>query len=146
VKTPGRARRIPTALVVLAMLLGAAPGPVSPASGAGSSRGGGSGGSQVGRGHIHGDHGHRGHFHGRHFVGSGVFLDVSPWWWGGPYWYYPPPYWYYDPWYSHPPPEPQVYVERPQAYWYYCQDPPGYYPEVPNCAMQWLKVAPQPPR
>ena len=28
--------------------------------------------------------------------------------------------------------------------WYYCQNPPSYYPYVGTCAGEWLQVAPQP--
>jgi hypothetical protein len=47
---------------------------------------------------------------------------------------------------------PPVYVEqsppeenRPQAgYWYYCQSPSGYYPEIQECPKGWVKVPPRP--
>ena len=101
----------------------------------------------VGAGDAHADRG-RGHGHGR--VGVGIVVG-SPFW--GP-WYYPPPY-YYPPYY---PPvvierqAPPVYIEqspavesRPQAgYWYYCQSPSGYYPEVRECPGGWVKVLPRP--
>jgi hypothetical protein len=41
--------------------------------------------------------------------------------------------------------EPQpVYVQQstPQQYWYYCQNPPGYYPYVQQCPGGWLEVVP----
>ena len=28
-------------------------------------------------------------------------------------------------------------------YLYYCQDPAGFYPQVPLCSMGWLKVVPE---
>jgi hypothetical protein len=40
-----------------------------------------------------------------------------------------------------------VYVqpEQPQQnYWYYCQEPQGYYPYVKQCPGGWMKVLPQP--
>ena len=41
-------------------------------------------------------------------------------------------------------PAPPVYTQSPQSqYWYYCQNPAGYYPSVPQCPTQWLQVAPQ---
>ena len=88
----------------------------------------------------------RGHYHGH--VGVGVV--IGPYW--GP-WYYPPPY-YYPPYY--PPvvieqPAPPVYIEQqptekaaPSGYWYYCQSPEGYYPDVRGCPGGWLKVLPRP--
>ena len=81
---------------------------------------------------------------------GGVFVGVGPYWgWPYPYyWYPPPPYYYYRP------PtvivtEPPVYVERPDpppapaaptAYWYYCMSAKGYYPTVPSCPEEWVKV------
>lgn len=32
----------------------------------------------------------------------------------------------------------------PEYRWYYCQDPPGYYPYVRDCPTGWLRVAPAP--
>ncbi|HEU4438720.1 MAG TPA: hypothetical protein VFT36_05690 [Methylomirabilota bacterium] len=95
-----------------------------------------------------------GHWHG------GVFIGVGPYWgWGYP-WYYPPPYYYY------PPPtvvveQPPVYVERQPApaeaappappappaataYWYYCPSAKAYYPSVPSCSEEWVKVPERP--
>ncbi len=75
-------------------------------------------------------------FH-RHF-GTEVFI-VSPFWWG-PDWWWPP-----SPSYAGPativPQEPPVYLQ-PQYYWYYCPDPPGYYPYVQQCPSAWLTVVP----
>ena len=86
---------------------------------------------------------------------GGVFIGVGPYWgWGYP-WYYPPPYYYY------PPPtvvveQPPVYVERQPApepppappaataYWYYCPSAGAYYPSVPSCAEEWVKVPERP--
>jgi hypothetical protein len=90
----------------------------------------------------------RGHYGGwhRHFGwGLGFY-------WGGPIlgapwypWYYPYGY------YAGPPAviqeQPPVYVQpqQPQEnYWYYCQDPQGYYPYVKTCPGGWMKVIPQP--
>jgi hypothetical protein len=45
-----------------------------------------------------------------------------------------------------------VIAEQPQlsapgqdqdSYWYYCQDPPGYYPYVKSCPGEWMKVVPE---
>jgi hypothetical protein len=40
--------------------------------------------------------------------------------------------------------EPPVYVqpEEEPYYWYYCQDPQGYYPYVRSCPGGWMKVVP----
>lgn len=49
-----------------------------------------------------------------------------------------------------PAPEPVEYIERSQApsagYWYYCREPAGYYPTVPNCARTWQKIPPSTPQ
>jgi hypothetical protein len=89
------------------------------------------------------DHGFRGHggFHTRIFIGPGF-------WWGSPAWW-GPPYPYY---YSAPPvvvqQEPPTYVQQqpPEqpAYWHYCPNPAGYYPNVKECPPGWMTVVPQP--
>jgi hypothetical protein len=85
-------------------------------------------------------HEHRGHdrdwrrgawWHGRHDGRLG-------WWWtvDGAWYLYPTPvYPYPDPAYAAPPP---VY--------YWCDNPRGYYPAVPACAMPWriVPAAPSP--
>src|SRR5574342_1226373 len=91
-----------------------------------------------GRGGFH----HHNGFHGpRVFIGPRVFVGprfyVGPRYYPYPYYpYYAYPYPYYD--YAPPvvvAPPPTDYVQRaPETgYWYYCQDPPGYYPTVAAC-------------
>lgn len=43
---------------------------------------------------------------------------------------------------------PPAYTPPPQNYWYYCQDPEGYYPQVQSCPEGWMRVVPNggPPR
>lgn len=94
---------------------------------------------------------YRGHgWHGHSRVGVGVVVVGSPFYWGPRY--YPPPY--------YPPViierrAPPVYIEQsppvvvsPQTrvagYWYYCQSPSGYYPEIRECPRGWVKVPPRP--
>ena len=102
---------------------------------------------------------------GRTSVGVGVV--VNPVWYDT--WYYPSsysysPYYYpyypysYPPYYYPPavvtvPATPPVYIEREDdstaapgtsAYWYYCADPQGYYPDVKECPGGWRAVSPQP--
>lgn len=97
----------------------------------------------------------------------GVGVVVNPFWYDP--WYYPRSYYYspyyypyypyyYPPYYYPPavvtvPATPPVYIEREDdsaappgtaAYWYYCADPPGYYPEVEACPGGWRAVSPQP--
>ena len=113
-----------------------------------------------GSGH-HFDGGRHGDFRGgrdfdRHFGFGFGFWD--PWWgWGWDpvqYWGYPYPYYYYPPYpayYAPPPPAPapQASVQAtgapPQQFWYYCDNPQGYYPYVQNCSMSWKQVAATPP-
>lgn len=104
-----------------------------------------------GGGHGHGGGGHGGHG-GSHFVFvPRLYFGGGPLWYGYPYPYgyaygygYPYPYPYG---YAPPPvvvqPAPQVYVQPPpQQYWYYCQDPAGYYPSVARCPAGWIRVVP----
>ena len=81
---------------------------------------------------------------------------IGPGWGWGPGWgapYYPYPYYSYPsyPYYPAPPvinqQQSPVYVEpapqqEEQNYWYYCPNPQGYYPYVPECPKGWLKVIP----
>jgi hypothetical protein len=88
-----------------------------------------------------------GHGHGYGRVGVGVFV-------GAPFW----SPWYYPAYY---PPvvierrAPPVYIEQSppvemraqtvySGYWYYCQSPSGYYPEIRECPQGWLKIPPRP--
>ena len=85
-----------------------------------------------------------GHYYGHWWGGPGIYID--PWPLLG---YYPP---YYPSYYYASPPvvvqqQPSVYVQQRPAdtnYWYYCENPKGYYPYVRECPCGWLKVAPQP--
>jgi len=84
-----------------------------------------------------------GGWHGHHgFWGPGFF-------WGGSIVVGPP--WYPYGYYQAPPvvvqPQPPTYVQPEQTqenYWYYCQNPQGYYPYVQSCPSGWMKVVPQP--
>lgn len=107
-------------------------------------------------------YGYRGGYYGPRV---GVYVG-SPWYWG-PSWYWGAPYAWGTPWvwgapaygYGYPygwgiqgwrDAGPPVYTERdaPPAApassgsWYYCADPPGYYPHVSLCNRPWLEVAP----
>jgi hypothetical protein len=123
-------RRVMVTAGLAALLLGVA------GAGASALAGGGHG-----HGHFHG-HGH-GSFHGRVFIGPRVFV--------GPRFYVGPPYYPYPygPYYYTPPPvvvtPPTTYIERPsaEAYWYYCQNPAGYYPQISQCPGGWIQVAPR---
>ena len=80
------------------------------------------------------------HWHGHYRGwGPGIFLGVPflmglPWY---PFGYYPAPTAVIQ--------QPPVYVQPPQEgpnYWYYCENPKGYYPYVQNCPYGWMKVVP----
>ena len=78
---------------------------------------------------------------GPHFVfGFSFPLWVGPGWWGAPYPYYypsPPVVVQQPPVYEQPAPTPQA-----PAYWYYCQNPQGYYPYIQQCPNGWMQVVP----
>jgi hypothetical protein len=87
-------------------------------------------------------HGSYGHYHGGVWIGA-PFLWGAPWWGGYPSWrgypYGPPPVVIEQ--------QPPVYIQQepPVQYWYYCQNPQGYYPHVRQCPGGWLQVVPSPP-
>lgn len=86
------------------------------------------------------------------YIGGGIWVGPGYWgpgpWWGPPYPYpypAPPVIIQQAPVYVDPQP-----VAPPQApvYWYYCQNPQGYYPYVKQCPGGWMQVVPPstPPR
>jgi len=92
---------------------------------------------------------------GHVFFSFTVPLGVGPWWGGAPYPYSGYPYYGYP--YSPAPPvvvqpapvyEPPAPAPQAAAYWYYCQNPQGYYPYIQQCPAGWLQVVPPatPPR
>jgi hypothetical protein len=105
---------------------------------------GGSHGRSGSRGHSEGREHHEFREHPgfrRHF-GTGVFIGSGFWW--GPDWWGPA-----YPYYAEPPvivpQEPPAYIQpepQPQYYWYYCQNPPAYYPYVQQCPGGWMTVVP----
>lgn len=112
--------------------------------------------------HRKGGHGHRDHGDGGWIVGLGllagaVFLmaasesrpEVNP---PSVPVYMPPPAYSSPPGegYStgYPPPAPPapVYVTpSTNSWWYYCNQPAGYYPYVKQCPSGWARVSPTPP-
>jgi hypothetical protein len=118
--------------------------------------GGGGGGSYGyhGGGSSYGYRGYGGggsrYYGGGFWGGSGYYggVWVGPGWgaWG-PGWWGPSVY----PYYVSPPvvieQQPQTYIQstpapEEQVYWYYCQNPQGYYPYVKKCPNGWMKVVP----
>lgn len=95
----------------------------------------------------------RGRYYSRHYSHPRFgFYFGTPWY---PRNFYP----YYYPYYTPQvvpvpvPVDPPVYIERgdpqseqqlPSGYWYYCNDPEGYYPYVKECPGGWLQVSPTP--
>ena len=65
------------------------------------------------------------------------------------YWGFPVVGWPYLGWPYYPPvatEAPPAYSEpaqQPPYYWYYCQDPQGYYPYVKSCPSGWIQVKPK---
>jgi hypothetical protein len=140
-------------LPILAILLSCAmPGQAESVHGSGGGSRGGSGGHYYGGGgHYYGGHGY--YYGGRWGWGPGWGVT---WGLGYPYYGYP-----YYPYYDAAPvvveqPATEVYVQPAQqqtapsqpvgtGYWYYCQNPQGYYPYVKECPNGWMKVVPSPP-
>ncbi|MDR3423638.1 MAG: hypothetical protein P4M13_00970 [Alphaproteobacteria bacterium] len=116
--------------------------------------------------HDHDRHGHHGEWHGdrggrdwrwhgdiHHFHDydfdywragrwiNGYHEGRAGWWWvtGGFWYYYPAPiYPYPDPF--TPPGVVVAAVPGATASYFYCANPAGYYPYVPQCAVQWQHV------
>ena len=83
------------------------------------------------------EHWRRGYWH------HGWHGGRAGWWWivGGTWYFYPVPV------YPYPNPyRPPAVVVSPAPspvtpqYWYYCPNPPGYYPYVPQCLTGWQPV------
>jgi hypothetical protein len=119
------------------------------------------GGGWSGQGGYHGGGGWNGPGYGYHGGGGWSGRGYGPRYGGGLWigpgwgaWWWPPAYWGFPyPYYAGPPvvveQSPPVYVQpAPQPeetyYWYYCQNPQGYYPYVRQCSGGWTKVAPSP--
>ncbi len=86
----------------------------------------------------------------------GLVTPSEAWHWGRAHGYpygYPYGYQYGYPYgypYGYAPPvviqreAPPVYIQPPQQqYWYWCDDPRGYYPYVQQCTTGWMPVVPQ---
>jgi hypothetical protein len=89
----------------------------------------------------------------------GVYYGAPYYWgawgWPGYYGYYGYPYSSGYPVYSSgyapqeyveqpaaPQPAPPPAAAQPSSSWYWCEDPPGYYPHVARCNRPWTAVAP----
>lgn len=99
-------------------------------------------------------HGRGGHVGVDILLGAGLLGMSYPYYANYPYYPYYSRYPYYS-YYSAPPVvierQPQEYIVRPDpepeepTYWYYCQNPKGYYPYVQRCPSGWMKVVPSAP-
>lgn len=96
-------------------------------------------------GTISAGHGHHGRT--RVFVGGSFWFGPPPFWGPAPW---APPYFYSGPAYYGAPPvfvQPSGrYIQRDQEvsdYWYYCDNPQGYYPYIKSCPGGWMKVVPE---
>ena len=107
-------------------------------------------GGYRGYGGYHGPGGYYGHggYHG-HGNSYSTRIWIGPGW--GPGWWAPPayPYYPYYPYYPEPPvvvpQQSQAYVQQDQQesdYWFYCENPQGYYPYIKSCPGGWMKVVP----
>jgi hypothetical protein len=108
----------------------------------GGFHGGGFHGGGFHGGGFHGGGFHGGGFHarshGRIFIGAPIIVAPGYYPYGYPYSYgYAPFTGYGDP--SAADVEPQ---DSGSNYWYYCQNPAGYYPAVQTCPSGWLQVVP----
>lgn len=75
------------------------------------------------------------------FVGPRVIVPVGPLF--SPY-VYPPVVVAPAPVYVRPLPPVVVQPSAPTVYWYYCDNPQGYYPYVQRCPGGWRQVVPTP--
>jgi hypothetical protein len=79
-------------------------------------------------------------WHGGHWAQARHGGRFGWWWIVGPTWYFYP-----SPVYPYPDPYlPPAAVAAPSQYWYFCRDPQGYYPYVPQCRVAWQAVPPSP--
>lgn len=107
------------------------------------------GGNWGGWGRPYGGYYGRGNYYGGLALGLGLGYGLG--YYGGSS--------YYSPYYAYPstvinvPVTPPVYIQQPApvmqqhpaGYWYYCNNPQGYYPYVQQCQNAWQQVAPTPP-
>lgn len=114
--------------------------------------GGGHGGHYGGGHHGGGWHyGHGGYYNGIG-LGLGLGLGYGLGYYGRPYYYPYYPYYAYPPAVVTVPVTPPVYIQQsppvtqqyPSGYWYYCNDPKGYYPYIKECPQGWQQVDPIP--
>ncbi|UOA07291.1 hypothetical protein [Methylobacter sp. S3L5C] len=136
-----------TAVFMVIALIGLMTGnPVWAHGGGGGHYGGGyGGGGHYGGGHYYGHGYYNGYYYGG--LGLGLGLGYGLGYYGNPYYVYPPAV-------IAVPTAPPVYIQQappvvqqnPSGYWYYCNNPQGYYPSIKECLGGWQQVAPILPR
>lgn len=144
----GRARLISMVCGVLGAIWFAAPAPVAAQGHHDRGRG-----EHRERGHAERWHGDIRRFHqydlarwhGGHWARARHGGRFGWWWVVGPTWYfYPAPVYPYPDPYLPPVALASPQVAAPSQYWYFCRDPQGYYPYVPQCRGPWQPVPPSP--
>jgi hypothetical protein len=98
--------------------------------------------------HFRGGHSAR-HHHGGGWSYRGYYGGFGLGFYGWPYSY---PYYSYPPTVITVPVTPPVYIQQsppatqqyPSGYWYYCNNPDGYYPYIKECPNGWQQVEPRP--
>ncbi len=118
-------KRLALLLLTAFALAGGAGVGAMPMSGGTHGQGGSHHGFVHHRGFVHHGFDHRFDGHQRNFHRQGSVIIGVPIW--------RPPIYYAQP----------VYIV--QRYWYYCNDPAGYYPSVQDCPQGWLRVIPSSP-
>lgn len=94
--------------------------------------------------------GHYGNYYGGMGLGLGLGYGLGSYYGGD---YYGRGYYNYPPTVITVPVAPPVYIQQtapavqqnPTGYWYYCNNPQGYYPYVKQCPNGWQQVEPTPP-
>jgi len=104
-------------------------------------------------GYYGGYYGWRGGYYGWRGYGGPYWgwYGLGPWWglgypYGYPYYAYPYANPYAYPYSAYPSAQLPTPSEPQQSYWYYCQNPQGYYPYVRDCPGGWTQVVPTPPQ
>ncbi len=90
--------------------------------------------------------GQGGYGHRNHYGNLGFYFNA-------PIYSYPRQSPYYPPTVITVPATPLVYIRQPlvaqrypENYWYYCNNPEGYYPHIKDCRSNWKQVKSTPPR
>jgi len=99
------------------------------------------------KGHVGWGGHHRGYYGGHH---GGLHIGIGLGFWPGYYWGNYPYYWgapvvgwpYYPPQATEAAPGNSQPEQQQPYYWYYCENPQGYYPYIKSCPGGWIQVIP----